>query len=555
MNNPIHVPVKMLGQSGCSLFFPEVTIYFDPYLSNSVQEIESPDMERQVPIPIGPECVKDADWVILSHAHIDHCDPNTIPVLAHASPQSRFVGPAPVIEWLTKWGINPERIVLATQDWISLASGLRLCAIPAAHPEIVRDEKGRLSCVGYLLDYSDQRIYYAGDTSARKEIINALNNSGPVHTAFLPVNEHNYFKEIRGIIGNMSVRESFQFAVEIGARQVVPIHWDMFAANNVEPDEIRLLHKKMEPGFDLLIEPSVINLSNVCVSIIIRTFNEAAHFDTLLNAIEMQQTEGLSYEVLIVDSGSTDETLEIAQNHGCHICHITREAFSFGRSLNIGCEAAQGNILVIISGHCVPVGAHWLQKICKPLIDGQADYVYGRQIGSITSYFSECCLFGRHYPEQSSIPQDGYFVNNANSALKRDVYEAYHFSEELPGLEDMEFARHLVKDGGTVGYIADASVIHHHNESWQQVRCRFEREAIALRDIMPQVHVDLYDTLRFFISSLWQDWGRAWSAGIWQTKAREIVQYRWNQYLGAYLGNHDHRKLSQEEKERYFFPK
>ena len=554
MSNPTHIPVTMLGQSGCRLSFPEVTVYFDPYLSNAVQELEAPDLVRQVPIPCLPESVTDADWVLLSHAHIDHCDPHTIPELAKASPQARFVGPAPVIEWLMAWDIDPCRIIHAVEDWIDLVPGTRLRAVPAAHPEILRDEQGRPSCVGYLIEYFGQRVYFAGDTSARQEIIDALIATGPVHTAFLPVNEPNYFRESRGIIGNMSVREAFHFAIEIGARQVVAIHWDMFVANNVDPDEIRLVHKRMAPSLGLLLKPSVINLSNVHVSIIIRTFNEAAHLDSLLDAIDSQQTEGLSHEVLIVDSGSTDETLEIARSRGCHLYHITRDAFSFGRSLNIGCEAGRGDILVIISGHCIPVGTHWMQRMCQPLIDGGVDYVYGRQLGGTYSYFSECCLFGKHYPEQSHIPQEGFFANNANSALKRDVYEAYRFNEDLPGLEDMEFAKRLVKNGGNVGYVADASVVHQHNENWPQVRRRFEREAIALRDIMPQVQVSLYDTLRFFINSVWQDWWYAWRDGIWRAKAIEIIRYRWNQYLGSYQGNQDHRKLSQEEKERYFFP-
>jgi L-ascorbate metabolism protein UlaG (beta-lactamase superfamily) len=239
------IPVQLLGQSGCILSFPNATVYLDPYLSNSVQELDAPDLARQLPIPFTPESVTDADWVLITHEHIDHCDPRTIPKLAAASPQARFVGPQPVVHRLIEWGIAQDRIVLAKEDWFTLSDGLRLCAVPAAHPEIERDERGHLKCVGYLLDYDSNHIYLAGDTSAKQEIIDTLVATGPVHTAFLPVNEHNFFRGRRGIIGNMSVREAFQFAVEIGAKQVVAVHWDMFECNAVDPDEIRLVQKTL----------------------------------------------------------------------------------------------------------------------------------------------------------------------------------------------------------------------------------------------------------------------------------------------------------------------
>src|SRR3546814_9614715 len=88
-------------------------------------------------------------------------------------------------------------------------------------------------------------------------------------------------------------------------------------------------------------------------------------------------------------------------------------------SLNMGCEVASGEILVLISGHCVPADRHWLRNLCQPIADGRVDYSYGKQIGGPESHFSECRIFGKYFPDQSSIPQDGYFCNNANSAIDR----------------------------------------------------------------------------------------------------------------------------------------
>ena len=355
MAHSLRIPLQLLGQSGCRLSFPNSTIYIDPYLSNSVQELEDPSLERQVPIAYAPETVTDADWVLITHDHMDHCDPHTLPELAAASPQARFMGPPPVLQKLKEWGIAAERLFIAHEAWSDLADSLKIRAIPAAHPEIERDGEGNLSCVGYLIKYVDKKIYIAGDTFVRQEIIDVLVNEGPVHTAILPVNEHNFFRGRAGIIGNMTVREAFQFGSEIGVKQVVAVHWDMFEVNSVDPDEIQLIYKRMVPGFALLLKPQVLNMSDARISVVVRTLNEAEHLDDLLSGIAAQQTEGLPHEVVLVDSGSTDDTLKIAEKHGCKILHITREEFSFGRSLNIGCELATGDILVITSGHCVPL--------------------------------------------------------------------------------------------------------------------------------------------------------------------------------------------------------
>ncbi|CUH51518.1 glycosyltransferase [Shimia marina] len=288
-------------------------------------------------------------------------------------------------------------------------------------------------------------------------------------------------------------------------------------------------------------------------SIVIRTLNEARHLDDLLVMIARQKTD-FDVETVLIDSGSTDGTLKIAENHGCRITHITKAEFSFGRSLNWGCDHATGDMLILISGHCVPTDEHWLQNLCQPLIDGTVSYTYGRQIGDDDSYYSERRIFAKYFPDTSQVPQEGFFCNNANSAVLRSAWENYRFDEELTGLEDMELAKRMTADGHKVGYVAEAPVFHHHSETWQSVRRRFEREAIALRDIMPEVHLSRLDVLRCVVSSTFGDWRSAARNGITSTSRIDMLRYRWNQYVGSYKGNHEHRLLSQDLKQQYFYP-
>lgn len=553
MNNS-SCKVSLLGQSGCRIEVNGVVIFVDPYLSNSVQELDSGDLERLKPPPIKPEHITNADWVLLTHDHIDHCDPHTVPSIAKFSPNAKFAGTYSVVEKLVGWGIDQSRIHLVQEKWLTLNDQLDVIAVPAAHLDVVRNSSGDLQCVGYVIKIGSEKIYFAGDTRVTDEVIHALTLLLPIHTAFLPVNEHNFFRNKRGIVGNMSVREAFGLAELLNIKQVIPVHWDMFAVNSVSLNEIYAIYQQMQPNFVLNITPFELRFAKVRVSVIIRTLNEAKYLGELLAKIQQQQSDNVYPEVIVVDSGSTDQTLEIATMFGCRVIHIKRDEFSFGRALNIGCQVARGDIFVITSGHCVPVDDYWLDRLCKPILDGQVGYVYGRQFGGNESYFSECRIFDKYFPSDSKVPQQGFFCNNANSAIAKDVWQTYAFDEQVTGLEDMFLAQKFVNDGGKVGYVADAGVYHFHQENWAQVQRRFEREAIALQQIMPQIHVSFFDMIRYFTTSVIKDFFASLKDPMGKSSLKDIILYRFNQYIGSYRGNHTVRVLSKKEKEHYFYP-
>jgi len=102
--------------------------------------------------------------------------------------------------------------------------------------------------------------------------------------------------------------------------------------------------------------------------------------------------------------------------------------------------------------------------------------------------------------------------------------------------------------------VPKAAVFHYHHERWAQVRRRYEREAIALHRIMPEVHVQWHDALRYFAAGVLGDMALALSRRQLFQKLPEIVAFRACQYHGAWRGNHAHRELSRRQKERYFFP-
>lgn len=208
-------------------------------------------------------------------------------------------------------------------------------------------------------------------------------------------------------------------------------------------------------------------------SIVVRTLDEARGIAPLLDAIAAQRHAG-GVEVVVVDSGSTDGTVAIARDAGARVVPIRREQFSFGRALNVGCEAAKGDHLVFVSGHCRPTSTLWLDRLLRPLHHG-GSYAWGRQVGVVDSRFSEHQVLARHFPPTAT--GDVTHVNNANAAITRDVWRRHRFDEEAPGREDLLMALAVIDGGGQVAYVPDACVTHHHHEGWAATRRRYQREA------------------------------------------------------------------------------
>ena len=238
------------------------------------------------------------------------------------------------------------------------------------------------------------------------------------------------------------------------------------------------------------------------VSLVVRTHNEGRYLDRVLAAAK--GCGPVLTEIVVVDSGSDDATLDIAKAHGAKIVCIEKAEFSFGRSLNLGCAASRGEVVVFLSGHCIPADQSWLANLLEPFLDPQVAGVYGRQIGGEGTKFSEARVFEKYYPPNEPS-QGAAFCNNANAALRRSVWNRFKFDEQLTGLEDIALGKKITEAGFRIAYAPEAGVIHLHHESWAQVRRRYEREAIALRHINPGLHLSLLEACACFVSACFFD--------------------------------------------------
>ncbi|NTW43422.1 MAG: glycosyltransferase family 2 protein [Anaerolineaceae bacterium] len=287
-------------------------------------------------------------------------------------------------------------------------------------------------------------------------------------------------------------------------------------------------------------------------SIVIRAFNEEKHIGKLLEGIFHQTMKNV--EVILVDSGSFDQTIEIAQTYPGEIVHIHPQEFSFGRSLNLGIEKANADLIVFASAHVYPVYPDWLEKLIEPFEDSRVALTYGKQRGMETTQFSEHMIFSHWYPEYSNLNQEHPFCNNANAAIRKNLWEKHSYNESLPGLEDLAWARWLFDQGSRIAYVAEAEIIHVHNESWRGISNRYKREGMAFKTIYPQEQFGINDFLRAFFTNVRLDLQTALKRKVFTKNWLHILGFRWNQFLGTYQGYNQSGPLTWKLKQTFYYP-
>jgi rhamnosyltransferase len=288
------------------------------------------------------------------------------------------------------------------------------------------------------------------------------------------------------------------------------------------------------------------------VSVIVRCFNEERHIGRLLSGL-VRQTQPPD-QIVIVDSGSTDATLAIARRFPVEIHTIQPEEFSFGRSLNIGCRAADGDVLVLASAHVHPVYDTWLAELTAPFSDPRVALAYGRQEGNERTKYSEQRVMARWFPARSIARQDHPFSNNANAAVRRSVWETQPYDEELTGLEDLDWAKKVLDAGHAISYVATAPVVHAHEESWSGVVNRYRREAIAHRRIYPEHGMSAFEAIRLAVANIASDYIHAARDGVLVQNLGSIPAFRAAQFYGTYRGFRQRGDSSAVLRRRFYYP-
>ena len=196
------------------------------------------------------------------------------------------------------------------------------------------------------------------------------------------------------------------------------------------------------------------------VSIIIRTKNEERWINSCIKSILNQSYK--SFEIIIVDNNSSDQTLNIVSNHS-DIKTVSIEKYLPGDSLNKGIEASKGEFIVCISAHCIPVNSEWLKYLVETISsDDKCAGCYGRQIPvSFTPNIDKRDLF-TVFGIEKRIQHKDYFFHNANSIIKRKVWNKIPFDKDLTNIEDRVWGKSVINKGYNLIYQPLANVYHYH---------------------------------------------------------------------------------------------
>ena len=259
-------------------------------------------------------------------------------------------------------------------------------------------------------------------------------------------------------------------------------------------------------------------------------------------------------EVIVVDSGSTDNSLSIISRYPVTLLSIEPRNFSFGKSLNIGCNASTKEFILIASAHVLPTNSKWIENLIKPFSDPKVALTYGKQRGDEYTKFSEHQVLSKWFPEQSNSTQENPFCNNANSSIRKNLWESIPYNEDLTGLEDIDWAKRAISIGHTIQYCPQAEVVHSHNESTSQIYNRYRREAIALKNIFPEENFNFYDFIKLTLSNIINDLQIAIHQKVISKNLVSILVFRTLQFWGTFRGFSKYSNVNSDLKKKLYYP-
>ena len=230
------VALFYLGQEGFLIKYHDTYLLIDPYLSDYVDQnccSDNVKWVRRYPAPIAAEEFDFVDYVLCTHAHYDHADPYTLSAIAKVNTKAKFIAPEPIKDTIMSYGISEDRIIGAIADKLLTLDGCNVLPIPSAHEELRMDKNGHYFDMGYKVQIGNFSIYHGGDCCVYEGLAERLMN---IDVLMVPVNGRSYYKRyVQDIIGNMTCEEAVILAKETNAGMIVPMHYDLYDINRINP--------------------------------------------------------------------------------------------------------------------------------------------------------------------------------------------------------------------------------------------------------------------------------------------------------------------------------
>jgi L-ascorbate 6-phosphate lactonase len=218
---PNEVVAWYLGGAGIAVKSGGALVYVDPYFGGS----PSRDWLRMIAVPVDPGEVKVADAVLSTHEHEDHCHRGSIiPILERS--KAAFVGPrssaARVRRWLAEEGLDASRVVEVEPGSVVEVKGLRVRALESG-------DANAESAVTYLIETPGGNLFHGGDTQYFPGLAE-IGDRYAIDAAFISVG-----RAPRGRRDYMTACEAVKAALDLKAKILVPMHYDLWKATREDP--------------------------------------------------------------------------------------------------------------------------------------------------------------------------------------------------------------------------------------------------------------------------------------------------------------------------------
>ena len=216
------------------------------------------------------------------------------------------------------------------------------------------------------------------------------------------------------------------------------------------------------------------------ISVVIPVKDGGADLARCLDAIASQVVDD-EVEIVVVDSGSRDDSVAVAQSHGARVHEIPPSEFGHGRTRNLGAALARGDVLVFTSQDAFAADERWLATLVRSLGDEGVAGAYGRQLPHDDATPPERYFLDFLYGPAARVQRlDGdepdfeqTLFSNVNSAMPRAVWEEFPFADDLIMSEDQEWSRRVLRAGLALVYEPEAAVHHSHRYSIADAFRRF----------------------------------------------------------------------------------
>jgi L-ascorbate metabolism protein UlaG (beta-lactamase superfamily) len=210
-----------LGQASFCFKLGEAVIYFDPFYRD---ENESPPTMQEM--PLRPQEHTGASLILVSHDHLDHLDPKTLPGAAEASPDATVLLPSVGAQHAMESGVSASRLHRMKGDDIFERDGVRVTAIPAAHQRLERDDEHGYYHLGYVIQGNGVTLYHTGDVQPYAGWFERV-HFFPIDVAFLPISARD----------NLHYTQAVYFCALHRPQLAIPIHYGMFPGYTEDPQK------------------------------------------------------------------------------------------------------------------------------------------------------------------------------------------------------------------------------------------------------------------------------------------------------------------------------